>query len=226
MVAVQRGQAGGTCFCVSMNTWTGGRVRGRSGADRGPRRQPSLLHGADRLRSWRGGARRGAAPAGGGHERVAAGAVHARTASQMGRELYPPGSRSCCTATSSTPAGTRSPSAASPAELHDGVPDLFLHDGRGRHRPGRRARRAPPEVGSCFTVDYSHIHGGAVRVSPRSRYRQWMTHKLASWWDQFDSSGCVAAAVHHMVPGGDRPHRGSPGDPRERGAVRCRRLRS
>ena len=44
---------------------------------------------------------------------------------------------------------------------------------------------------SCFTVDYSHISGGSVRTTPRSRYRQWMTHKLASWWDQFDSSGCV-----------------------------------
>ena len=44
---------------------------------------------------------------------------------------------------------------------------------------------------SCFTVDYSHIHGGAVRASTRSRYRQWMTHKLATWIDQFGSSGCV-----------------------------------
>ena len=44
---------------------------------------------------------------------------------------------------------------------------------------------------SCFTVDYSHIHGGPVRSSTRSRYRQWMTHKLATWIDQFGSSGCV-----------------------------------
>jgi sulfhydrogenase subunit beta (sulfur reductase) len=44
---------------------------------------------------------------------------------------------------------------------------------------------------SCFTVDYSHIHGGSVRASSRSRYRQWMTHKLATWIDQFGSSGCV-----------------------------------
>jgi len=44
---------------------------------------------------------------------------------------------------------------------------------------------------SCFTVDYSHINGGAVRSSTRSRYRQWMTHKLATWIDQFGSSGCV-----------------------------------
>ncbi len=44
---------------------------------------------------------------------------------------------------------------------------------------------------SCFTVDHSYLHGGSVRKSGRSRYRQWMTHKLASWWDQFDTSGCV-----------------------------------
>jgi ferredoxin len=44
---------------------------------------------------------------------------------------------------------------------------------------------------SCFTSDFSYIHGGSVRVSPKSRYRQWMTHKLASWQDQFGTSGCV-----------------------------------
>ena len=35
------------------------------------------------------------------------------------------------------------------------------------------------------------MHGGAARVSAPSRYRQWMTHKLSTWWDQFDTSGCV-----------------------------------
>lgn len=44
---------------------------------------------------------------------------------------------------------------------------------------------------SCFTLDFSYIHGGSVRSSSKSRYRQWMTHKLASWIDQFDTSGCV-----------------------------------
>ncbi|HVN46528.1 MAG TPA: 4Fe-4S dicluster domain-containing protein [Steroidobacteraceae bacterium] len=44
---------------------------------------------------------------------------------------------------------------------------------------------------SCFTTDFSYIHGGSVRASARARYRQWMTHKLASWYDQFGSSGCV-----------------------------------
>jgi len=44
---------------------------------------------------------------------------------------------------------------------------------------------------SCFTMDFSHLHGGEVRTSTKSRYRQWLTHKLASWHDQFGSSGCV-----------------------------------
>jgi len=44
---------------------------------------------------------------------------------------------------------------------------------------------------SCFTMDCSYIHGGSVRASAMSRYRQWMTHKLATWIDQFGTSGCV-----------------------------------
>ena len=44
---------------------------------------------------------------------------------------------------------------------------------------------------SCFTESFSYIHGGSVRTSAKARYRQWMTHKLAAWFDQFDSSGCV-----------------------------------
>ena len=44
---------------------------------------------------------------------------------------------------------------------------------------------------TCFSVDYSYIHGGSVRPAGRSRYRQWMTHKLGTWHDQFGTSGCV-----------------------------------
>jgi sulfhydrogenase subunit beta (sulfur reductase) len=44
---------------------------------------------------------------------------------------------------------------------------------------------------SCFNLDYSYIHGGSVRKSTASRYRQWITHKLATWHDQFGESGCV-----------------------------------
>lgn len=44
---------------------------------------------------------------------------------------------------------------------------------------------------SCFTTDFSYIHGGSVRSSPKARYRQWMMHKLANWVDQFGEFGCV-----------------------------------
>ncbi|MDT0449534.1 4Fe-4S dicluster domain-containing protein [Streptomyces hesseae] len=44
---------------------------------------------------------------------------------------------------------------------------------------------------SCYDLDFTHLPGGSVRSSGRSRYRQWLTHKLGTWWDQFDSSGCV-----------------------------------
>ena len=44
---------------------------------------------------------------------------------------------------------------------------------------------------SCFTLDFSYIHGGSVRSSVKSRYRQWLIHKLAAWIDQFGVSGCV-----------------------------------
>jgi len=44
---------------------------------------------------------------------------------------------------------------------------------------------------SCFNQDHSYLYGGAVRDSTKSRYRQWLTHKLGSWIDQFGTSGCV-----------------------------------
>jgi ferredoxin len=44
---------------------------------------------------------------------------------------------------------------------------------------------------SCFNLSFSYIHGGPMRRSVSARYRHWMTHKLASWFDQFGTSGCV-----------------------------------
>ncbi|MEV4702993.1 4Fe-4S dicluster domain-containing protein [Actinoplanes sp. NPDC049316] len=44
---------------------------------------------------------------------------------------------------------------------------------------------------SCFDLDFTHLHGGNVRSSGQARYRQWITHKLGTWHDQFGSSGCV-----------------------------------
>jgi sulfhydrogenase subunit beta (sulfur reductase) len=44
---------------------------------------------------------------------------------------------------------------------------------------------------SCFNLEFTYMNGGVVRDNTRNRYRQWMTHKLATWIDQFGSSGCV-----------------------------------
>jgi ferredoxin len=44
---------------------------------------------------------------------------------------------------------------------------------------------------SCFTVDFAYVHGGNIRPTLRARYRQWLTHKVATWYDQFGESGCV-----------------------------------
>lgn len=47
------------------------------------------------------------------------------------------------------------------------------------------------EWDSCFTQGHSYIAGITIRANTRQRYRQWLTHKLGSWHDQFGRSGCV-----------------------------------
>lgn len=44
---------------------------------------------------------------------------------------------------------------------------------------------------SCFTQEHGYIHGKNIRPTIKDRYRMWLTHKLASWVDQFGTSGCV-----------------------------------
>ena len=192
IVAVQCGQAGGTCFCVSMKTGPVAQSGfdlaltevlddGRHyfavevGSDDGADVLADVPHtdAADR-------------------EREQAADVHARTAAQMGRELdtteikellyrnyenprWDEVADRCLTCGNCT--------MVCPTCFCRTVEDVT--DLAGEHV--ERHQRWD----SCFTVDYSHVHGGAVRSSPRSRYRQWMTHKLATWYDQFGSSGCV-----------------------------------
>ena len=77
-------------------------------------------------------------------------------------------------------------------QLHDGLPDLLLPHA-SRTSPTSPARR--PSAARCgtrasrSTTPTSTAAASAPR--PRSRYRQWMTHKLATWIDQFGTSGCV-----------------------------------
>jgi len=44
---------------------------------------------------------------------------------------------------------------------------------------------------SCFTQGHSYISGWTIRANLAQRYRQWLTHKLGSWHDQYGRSGCV-----------------------------------
>lgn len=44
---------------------------------------------------------------------------------------------------------------------------------------------------SCFSPGHGQIHGKNFRPTTRERYRLWVTHKFASWFDQFGESGCV-----------------------------------
>jgi sulfhydrogenase subunit beta (sulfur reductase) len=191
-VAVQCGHAGGTCFCVSMNTGpvaTSGFDLALTEVIDGTRHQFVVEIGSD------AGAEvlavvphRLATDA----DRDEAHTIHARTATQMGRELDTSSIKQllyrnyehprwdevadrCLTCGNCT--------MVCPTCFCTTVEDVTDLDGERVERHQR--------WDSCFTVDYSHIHGGPVRASPRSRYRQWMTHKLATWWDQFDSSGCV-----------------------------------
>lgn len=55
---------------------------------------------------------------------------------------------------------------------------------------GRRVERRR-DWESCFSLEFSRLGGASVRTSVGARYRQWMTHKLGTWHDQFGESGCV-----------------------------------
>lgn len=51
----------------------------------------------------------------------------------------------------------------------------------------RRVRRWD----ACYTLEHGSTHGGYLRPEVKQRYRQWLTHKVASWIPQFGVSGCV-----------------------------------
>jgi sulfhydrogenase subunit beta (sulfur reductase) len=192
VVAVQCAQAGNTCFCVSMGTGPT--------ADSGYDIALTEVLEADRhyfvldVGSERGAEVLGELPhaRAGAQESGAASAAHARAAAQMGRELDVTDIRELLYRNYENPRWEEvAERCLSCGNCTMVCPTCFcttvedVTDLAGEHV--ERHQRWD----SCFTVDYSHIHGGAVRSSTRSRYRQWMTHKLATWIDQFGSSGCV-----------------------------------
>lgn len=192
VVAVNCGQAGGTCFCVSMNT--GPKVT--FGFDLALTEvldanahyflvEVGTELGAEVLRKVTHREARE-------EERATAESVVARCSGQMGRSLdtteikellyrnyehprWDDVASRCLTCGNCT--------MVCPTCFCTTVEDFT--DLSGEHAERRR------RMDVCFTMDFSYIHGGSIRSSAKARYRQWMTHKLATWIDQFGVSGCV-----------------------------------
>jgi len=70
-------------------------------------------------------------------------------------------------------------------------PTCFCHTVVDQQEIDGNMSRRVREWDSCFSLEHAHIHGINFRPRIQHRYRQWLTHKLASWIDQFGTSGCV-----------------------------------
>ncbi len=192
IIAVNCGQAGRTCFCVSMETGP----RATSGFDLAltelctPERHyftvdvGSLL-GAELL------AEVTHSPASDA-ELVAEGAAIEATTAQMGRTMDTTGIHDLLMSNLDHPRWQQvADRCLTCGNCTQVCPTCFcttvedITDLTGAQAERRR------RWDSCFTTDFSHMASGSVRTSAKSRYRQWMTHKLATWIDQFDTSGCV-----------------------------------
>jgi sulfhydrogenase subunit beta (sulfur reductase) len=192
LIAVQCAQAGATCFCVSMGT--GPFVRDAHDLALtevvGPERHFFLVDVGSAT-----GARLVAdlaLPIAASEDVAAAHARVEHAAATMGRALDPRGlrdllvlqpdhprweivARRCLACTNCTMA---CPTCF--CQTTEEVPDLT----------GEKVERWR-RWDSCFNSAFSALHGTPVRSSTQSRYRQWLTHKLGTWNDQFDESGCV-----------------------------------
>ncbi len=192
IVAVNCGQAAATCFCVSMKT--GPKVE--SGYDLA---LTELLDGEHHEFVVEAGSKAGRAmlrrlPAAGptAAQLTAAVAVARRTAEQMRRRLDTDGLK---TLLQSNPEHPRWEAVAerclSCGNCTMVCPTCFCTTVEDHSDLAGSTAERVRKWDSCFTMDFSYIHSGSVRKTASSRYRQWMTHKLASWHDQFGTSGCV-----------------------------------
>jgi ferredoxin len=192
IVAVQCGEAEGTCFCSSLGTGP----RAAAGYDLA---LTELLDDGRHDFLVETGTERGAAllalvasrPAD-PYDLEAARAATQRAEGLMGRTLDVAGLRGLLDASAESPhweeIATRCLSCANctmvcPTCFCTTVEDSSDLTGASAERTRR--------WDSCHTLDFSYIHGGSIRMSASSRYRQWMTHKLATWVDQFGETGCV-----------------------------------
>jgi ferredoxin len=70
-------------------------------------------------------------------------------------------------------------------------PTCFCHAEHDAPELGGMASVHLREWDSCFSEGHGYLHGFNVRPDTRHRYRQWLTHKLGGWHDQYGRSGCV-----------------------------------
>ena len=70
-------------------------------------------------------------------------------------------------------------------------PSCFCHSEREIPALDGQSSEHRREWDSCFTAGHSYIHGSVLRESIALRYRQWLTHKLGFWHQQYGRSGCV-----------------------------------
>ena len=70
-------------------------------------------------------------------------------------------------------------------------PTCFCHAEQEVPELGGDTSQHIREWDSCFSEGHSYLHGFVVRPETRHRYRQWLTHKLGSWHEQYGRSGCV-----------------------------------
>jgi ferredoxin len=70
-------------------------------------------------------------------------------------------------------------------------PTCFCHAQRETPQLDGATSEHVREWDSCFSRGHSYLHGFTVRPDTRSRYRQWLVHKLGTWHDQYGRSGCV-----------------------------------
>ena len=195
VVAVHCTEPSGTCFCASMGTGPSAEggydlaLTELVGGAVGP--EPSYLlevgseHGADVAEAL--GVRVASAD-----EREAGARVRASAAQRMGRALDTRGLAEALERSLTHPRWDEvaerclacgNCTLACPTCFCTSVDDVSDLSGA----VSERVRRWD----SCFTLDLSYIHGGPVRPSLSARYRQWLTHKLATWQAQFGCSGCV-----------------------------------
>ena len=192
IVAVNCAEAGGTCFCVSMETGP----MAESGFDLA---LTELLDEARHEFLIEVGSDKGAAlldrlpfRTASDADLAAATAIIAQTRSRMGRTLETEGIKELL---QSNPNHPRWDDVAKRCLTCGNCtmvcPTCFCTTVEDHSDlTGNTAERVR-KWDSCFALDFSYLHGGSVRQTGHSRYRQWITHKLASWIDQFGTSGCV-----------------------------------